>query len=143
MAKRGVNKVILVGNLGQDPDTVFLPSGSQVTNIALATSESWYDKQNGEKKDKTEWHKVAFFGKLAEIASQYLKKGSKVYIEGKLQTDKWKDNSGLDRYTTKIMANDMQMLDSIGGDQEHQPANITQPQPKLSTDEGFEGVIPF
>ena len=112
---RGVNKVILIGNLGQDPETKSLPSGSAVTNIRVATTEGWKDKQTGEKKEATEWHSVVFFDRLAEIAGQYLKKGSKVYIEGSLRTRKWQDKSGNDRYTTEVRANDMQMLDSKGG----------------------------
>jgi single-strand DNA-binding protein len=112
---RGINKVILIGNLGQDPETKSLPSGSAVTNIRVATTEGWKDKQTGEKKEVTEWHSVVFFDRLAEIAGQYLKKGSKVYIEGSLRTRKWQDKSGNDRYTTEIRANDMQMLDSKGG----------------------------
>lgn len=112
---RGVNKVILIGNLGQDPETKSLPSGSAVTNIRLATTEGWKDKQTGEKKEATEWHSVVFFDRLAEIAGQYLKKGSKVYIEGSLRTRKWQDKSGNDRYTTEVRATDMQMLDGKGG----------------------------
>jgi single-strand DNA-binding protein len=112
---RGINKVILIGNLGQDPETKSLPSGSAVTNIRLATTEGWKDKQTGEKKEATEWHKVVFFDRLAEIAGQYLKKGSKVYIEGSLRTRKWQDKNGNDRYTTEVRATDMQMLDSKGG----------------------------
>ena len=112
---RGVNKVILIGNLGQDPETKSLPSGSAVTNIRLATTEGWKDKQTGEKKEATEWHSVVFFDRMAEIAGQYLKKGSKVYIEGSLRTRKWQDKNGNDRYTTEIRATDMQMLDSKGG----------------------------
>src|SRR5690606_20336461 len=111
---RGINKVILIGNLGKDPDTRYLPSGQAVTNLTLATDESYKDKQSGEMVSKTEWHRVSMFGRLAEIASQYLKKGSKVYIEGKLQTRKWQDQSGQDRYSTDIVANEMQMLDSKG-----------------------------
>ena len=112
---RGVNKVILIGNLGQDPETKSLPSGSAVTNIRVATTEGWKDKQTGEKKEATEWHSVVFFDRLAEIAGQYLKKGSKVYIEGSLRTRKWQDKNGNDRYTTEVRATDMQMLDSKGG----------------------------
>src|SRR5689334_15553800 len=112
---RGVNKVILIGNLGQDPETKSLPSGSAVTNIRVATTEAWKDKQTGEKKEATEWHTVVFFDRLAEIAGQYLKKGSKVYIEGSLRTRKWQDKNGNDRYSTEVRANDMQMLDSKGG----------------------------
>ncbi len=112
MAKRGINKVILVGRIGKDPETKYLTDSNVVTNISIATSESWKDKTSGEQVEKTEWHRVVFFGKLAEIAGEYLRKGSKVYIEGRLQTRKWQDQSGQDRYTTEIVANDMQMLDS-------------------------------
>jgi single-strand DNA-binding protein len=111
---RGVNKVILVGNCGQDPDTKFMPSGGAVTNISVATSESWKDKQTGQPQERTEWHRVVFFNRLAEIAGEYLRKGSKVYIEGSLRTRKWQDQSGQDRYTTEIVASEMQMLDSRG-----------------------------
>lgn len=114
MAQRGVNKVILVGNLGQDPETRYLPSGGAVTNITVATSESWKDKNSGQMQERTEWHRVVFFNKLAEIAGEYLKKGAKVYIEGALRTRKWQDQSGADRYTTEIVASEMQMLDSRG-----------------------------
>ncbi len=107
---RGINKVILVGNLGKDPETRSLPSGEAVANVTVATSESWKDKTTGEQKDKTEWHNVVFFRRLAEIAGQYLKKGSQVYIEGKLRTRKWQDKEGKDRYTTEIVADEMQML---------------------------------
>ncbi|GMU70149.1 MAG: single-stranded DNA-binding protein [Steroidobacteraceae bacterium] len=112
---RGINKVILIGNLGQDPETRAMPSGSSVTNIRVATSESWKDKQSGEMKERTEWHSVAMFGRLAEIAGEYLKKGSQVYIEGALRTRKWQDKQGNDRYTTEIIANEMQMLGGRGG----------------------------
>jgi single-strand DNA-binding protein len=112
---RGINKVILIGNLGADPETRAMPSGMTVANIRVATSESWKDKQSGENKERTEWHNVAMFGRLGEIAGEYLKKGSKVYIEGSLRTRKWQDKSGNDRYTTEIIANEMQMLDSRGG----------------------------
>ena len=111
---RGVNKVILVGNLGQDPETKYMPSGSALTNLSVATTDSWNDKQTGEKVEKTEWHRVVMFDRLAEIAGEYLKKGSQVYIEGKLQTRKWQDKEGNDRYTTEIVAQEMQMLDSRG-----------------------------
>lgn len=107
---RGINKVILVGNLGQDPEVRYLPSGGAITTISIATTESWKDKQTGQQQDRTEWHRVVFFNRLAEIAGEYLKKGSQVYIEGKLQTRKWQDQSGQDRYTTEIVANEMQML---------------------------------
>ena len=112
---RGINKVILVGNLGQDPDTKAMPSGMTVCNIRVATSESWKDKQSGEMKEQTEWHSVAMFGRLAEIAGEYLRKGSQVYIEGRLRTRKWQDKQGNDRYTTEIVANEMQMLGGRGG----------------------------
>lgn len=115
MASRGVNKVILVGNLGKDPETRYMPNGGAVTNITLATSESWNDRQTGQQVEKTEWHRVVFFNRLAEVAGEYLKKGSKVYVEGKLQTRKWQAQDGSDRYTTEIVANEMQMLDSRGG----------------------------
>lgn len=111
---RGVNKVILVGNLGNDPETRYLPSGGAVTNITIATSESWKDKQTGQQQDRTEWHRVVFFNKLAEIAGEYLRKGSKVYVEGSLRTRKWQDQAGQDRYSTEIVASEMQMLDSRG-----------------------------
>jgi len=112
---RGVNKVILVGNLGNDPETRYMPSGDAVTNISVATTESWKDKQTGEQKEKTEWHRVVMFRRLGEIAAEYLRKGSQVYIEGKLRTNKWKDRDGNDRYTTEIIADEMQMLGGRGG----------------------------
>src|SRR5690554_7371142 len=112
---RGVNKVILIGNLGQDPEVRFLPSGAPVANLRLATTDTWMDKQSGQRQERTEWHNVVMFNKLAEIAQQYLKKGSKVYVEGRLQTRKWQGQDGQDRYTTEIVVNDMQMLDSRGG----------------------------
>ena len=111
---RGINKVILVGNCGQDPETKYLPSGGAVTNLSIATSESWKDKQTGQPQERTEWHRVVFFNRLAEIAGEYLKKGSKVYVEGSLRTRKWQDKSGADRYTTEIVGSEMQMLDSRG-----------------------------
>ena len=112
---RGVNKVIIVGNLGQDPETRYMPSGAAVTNFTVATNESWKDKQTGEQKDRTEWHRVAMFNRLAEIAAEYLRKGSQVYIEGKLRTRKWQGQDGNDRYTTEIIADEMQMLGGRGG----------------------------
>ncbi|WP_271270258.1 single-stranded DNA-binding protein [Aliamphritea hakodatensis] len=108
---RGINKVILIGNLGNDPDTKYMPSGNAVTNITVATSDTWKDKQTGQPVERTEWHRVVFFNRLAEIAGEYLRKGSKVYIEGSLRTRKWQDQSGQDRYTTEIVANELQMLD--------------------------------
>jgi single-strand DNA-binding protein len=112
---RGVNKVILVGNLGNDPDVKYMPSGGAVTNISIATTSGWKDKQTGEMNEKTEWHRVVFFNRLAEIAGEYLRKGSQVYVEGRLQTRKWQDQSGNDRYSTEVVANEMQMLGSRGG----------------------------
>jgi len=112
---RGVNKVILVGNLGNDPEVKYMPSGNAVANVSLATTESWKDKSSGERQEKTEWHRVTFYGKLAEIAGEYLKKGSQIYVEGRLQTRKWQGQDGQDRYTTEIIASDMQMLGGRGG----------------------------
>ena len=111
MANRSVNKVILIGNLGQDPEVRFTPSGTAVANLNLATTDTWMDRQSGQRQERTEWHRVVMFNKTAEIAQQYLKKGAKVYIEGRLQTRKWQDQNGQDRYSTEIVANDMQMLD--------------------------------
>lgn len=113
---RGINKVILIGNLGQDPEVKYMPSGNAVTNLTLATSDTWKDKQTGQPQERTEWHRVVFFNRLAEIAGEYLRKGSKVYIEGALRTRKWQDQSGQDRYTTEIVASEMQMLDGRGGE---------------------------
>ncbi|MGP1947174.1 MAG: single-stranded DNA-binding protein [Arsenophonus sp. NC-PG7-MAG3] len=121
MASRGVNKVILIGNLGQDPEIRYIPNGGAVANLTLATSESWRDKQSGEMREKKEWHRVVIFGKLAEVAGEYLRKGSQVYIEGLLQTRKWQDQNGQDRYTTEVVVNitgSMQMLGTRGGLQE-------------------------
>jgi len=113
---RGINKVILIGNLGADPEVRYMPSGNAVTNVNLATSESWKDKQSGQMQERTEWHRVVFFNRLAEIAGEYLRKGSKVYIEGSLRTRKWQGQDGQDRYTTEIVASEMQMLDGRGGE---------------------------
>ena len=118
---RGVNKVILVGNLGKDPEIKYTASGAAIANLTLATSESWNDKQSGEKVEKTEWHRVVAFQRLAEIMGEYLRKGSQVYIEGKLQTRKWQDQNGQDRWTTEIVANEMQMLGARGGEGGGQP----------------------
>jgi len=112
---RGVNKVILVGNLGKDPEVRYAPNGGAIANITLATSESWKDKTSGEKQERTEWHRVVFFGRLGEIAGEYLKKGAQIYVEGSLRTRKWQDKEGKDRYTTEIVANEMQMLGSRAG----------------------------
>jgi single-strand DNA-binding protein len=151
-----VNKVILIGNLGRDPETRYMPDGGAVTNVSIATTESWKDK-NGEKQEKTEWHRVAFFGKLAEIAGEYLKKGSQVYVEGRLQTRKWQDKDGQDKYTTEIVADRMQMLGSRqgmgggeregGGDREgaSRPAAAKPAagKPAGSKFDDFEDDIPF
>ncbi len=112
---RGINKVILIGNLGADPETRAMPSGTTVANLRVATSESWRDKQSGEQQERTEWHRVALFGRLAEIAGEYLRKGSQVYIEGSLRTRKWQDKQGNERYSTEIIGNDLQMLGGRGG----------------------------
>jgi single-strand DNA-binding protein len=112
---RGINKVILVGNLGADPDTRYMPSGKAVTNIRVATSESWKDKQTGDMQERTEWHSIVMYDKLGEIAAEYLRKGSQVYIEGKIRTRKWQDKEGKDRYTTEVIADQMQMLGGRGG----------------------------
>ena len=151
MASRGVNKVILIGNLGQDPEVRYMPNGGAVCNITVATSETWKDKNTGENQERTEWHRVVMFRRLAEIAGEYLKKGSKVYLEGRLQTRKWQDQQGQDRYTTEIVADEMQMLDSRGGGStDFRPAQSNaapqqssqQPQ-NAPVDNGFEDDIPF
>ena len=142
---RGINKVIIVGNLGADPDSRAMPSGNAVTNISVATSESWNDKDTGEKQEKTEWHRVVFFNRLAEIAAQYLKKGSQVYVEGKLQTRKWEDKEGNERWTTEIVANQMQMLgDRMSNDMSNDNASSSQSSSDndFSTDD-FDDDIPF
>ena len=112
---RGVNKAIIVGNLGRDPEVRYSASGSAIANVTVATTDSWKDRQSGERQERTEWHRVVFFNRLAEIAGEYLKKGSQVYIEGRIQTRKWEDKDGNDRWTTEIVANEMQMLGSRGG----------------------------
>ncbi len=141
-----VNKAILIGNLGKDPDVRYSPDGSAITNITLATTESWKDK-SGEKQEKTEWHRVAFFGKLAEIAGEYLKKGSQVYVEGRIQTRKWQDKEGQDRYTTEIVADKMQMLGSRGNSFEVSDAPAeSKPQRPAQQKGGFDDMdddIPF
>jgi len=114
MAK-GINKAILIGNLGQDPEVKYMPSGGAVCNVSLATTDTWKDKNSGERQERTEWHRVVFFNRLAEIAGEYLRKGSQVYVEGRLQTRKWTDKEGQDRYMTEIVANEMQMLGGRGG----------------------------
>lgn len=151
---RGVNKVILIGNCGSDPETRYMPSGGAVTNITLATSESWKDKQSGQQQERTEWHRVVFFNKLAEIAGEYLHKGSKVYVEGSLRTRQW-EKDGVKRYTTEIVANEMQMLDSRGGEysagQSAAPAQSQSSAPQSSAShegpaagfDDFDDDIPF
>jgi single-strand DNA-binding protein len=157
---RGVNKVILVGNLGADPDTRYMPSGKAVTNIRLATSESWKDRQTGDMQERTEWHSIVMYDKLGEIAAEYLRKGSQVYIEGKIRTRKWQDKEGKDRYTTEVIADQMQMLGSRGGgggapSEPREPRSSSRPAPAedraaAPVDEGggggggeFDDDIPF
>lgn len=141
---RGINKVILIGNLGQDPETRGMPSGGSVTNVSLATDESYKDKSTGQIVPKTEWHRVVFFNRLAEIAYEYLKKGSKVYIEGRLQTRKWQDQSGSDRYTTEIVANEMQMLDGKSSDDQRQAYSGNSQKPAHGAKEEIDDdSIPF
>ncbi|PID66121.1 MAG: single-stranded DNA-binding protein [Gammaproteobacteria bacterium] len=130
MASRGINKAIIVGNLGNDPETRYLPNGTAVTTISVATSESWTDKNTGQPQERTEWHRIEAFGRLAEIMGQYLRKGSQVYIEGSIRTDKWQDQSGQDRYSTKIRADQMQMLGGRPEGQSGGAANFNQAQPK-------------
>lgn len=150
---RGINKVILIGNLGADPEVRYMPNGGAVANLRLATSESWKDKQTGEQQERTEWHRVVLYGRLGEIAGEYLKKGSKVYIEGRLQTRKWQGQDGQERYTTEIVANDMQMLDGRGAASpayEHED-DISSPKPvgrkenmqPSSSIPDFDDDIPF
>ena len=129
---RGVNKVILIGNLGNDPEVRYTPSGSAVANIVLATSTSWRDKQTGELNERTEWHRLACFNRLAEIVGEFLHKGSKIYVEGSLRTRKWQDKNGIDRYTTEIIVNEMHMLDSRGGGSSSVPYAGSQGQPNMS-----------
>lgn len=148
---RGVNKVILIGNLGNDPDIRYTASGAAVANISLATAESWRDKETGDQQERTEWHRIVFFGRLAEIVGEYLKKGSQIYVEGRLQTRKWQDKEGNDRYTTEIVANEMQMLGSRGvssgpSDFDQSPAAEkaeTGKPAKKQADEDFDDDIPF
>lgn len=144
---RGVNKVILIGNLGKDPEVRYSAAGSAIANITLATSESWKDKQTGENVEKTEWHRVVFYQRLAEIAGEYLRKGSKVYVEGRLQTRKWQDkNTGQDRFTTEIIADNMQMLDSKGGSNNtayEKPAAANAMPETAPAIDSFDDDIPF
>lgn len=142
MASRGINKVIVVGNLGADPEVRYMPSGGAVTNVSVATSETWKDKTSGEPQERTEWHRIVFFNRLAEIAGEYLKKGSKVFVEGSLRTRKWQDNSGQDRYTTEIVAKEMQMLDSKGGNTEFTSSKPEQTSTTTNQND-FDDDIPF
>lgn len=140
MASRGVNKVILVGNLGQDPEIRYMPNGGAVANMTLATSESWRDKQSGEMKEITEWHRVVLFGKLAEVAGEYLKKGSQVYIEGQLRTRKWQDQSGQERYTTEVVVNVGGTMQMLGGrQQEANRSGAGQPNTAPQNSQQFSG----
>ena len=142
---RGINKVILVGNLGADPETRHTQSGATITSIRIATSESWKDKQTGEQQERTEWHRIKFFGRLAEIAGEYLRKGSQVYIEGSLRTDKYTDRDGIERYTTDIIASEMQMLGGRGRDSAAgtEPAPARAPQASPSVADIDDDDIPF
>jgi single-strand DNA-binding protein len=150
---RGINKVILVGNLGKDPETRYMPSGKAVTNFSIATSESWTDRQTGDKQERTEWHNIVIYDRLAEIAAEYLRKGSQVYIEGSLKTRKWQDKEGKDRYTTEIIARDMQMLGSRGGKAPEGEASRSSARPAQNQSAanatprdlgaGFDDDIPF
>ena len=151
MASRGINKVILVGNVGQDPETRYMPNGNAVTNISLATSETWKDKNTGEQQERTEWHRVTFYQRLAEIVAEYVKKGSKLYVEGRLQTRSW-EQDGVKRYATDIIASEMQMLDSRGGsaDSYSSGAGATPPQKNTTPTQeapadmdSFDDDIPF
>ena len=140
---RGINKVIIVGNCGQDPETRYMPSGGAVTNLSLATSESWKDKNTGQQQERTEWHRVVFFNRLAEIAGEYVKRGSKIYVEGSLRTRKWQDkDSGQDRYTTEIVANEMQMLDSKGSSAGDVSASQPNPSSSLSVEKSRSSQNP-
>ena len=145
----GVNKAIILGNVGNDPELKYTASGNAIANISIATSESWKDKQTGQKQEKTEWHKVSAFGRLAEIIGEYVKKGSKVYIEGKIQTRKWQDKNGEDRYTTEIVANELQLLDSRSDTQAQAPqqqipqAPRTHSAPPPPDMDAFDFDIPF
>jgi single-strand DNA-binding protein len=146
---RGVNKAIIVGNLGRDPEVRYSASGAPIANVNVATTDSWKDKQTGENNERTEWHRVVFFGRLAEIAQEYLKKGSQVYIEGRLQTRKWQDQSGQDRYTTEIVASDMQMLGGRAGAPAEDYSSAPEPKEHAARSGGgmptsdFDDDIPF
>jgi single-strand DNA-binding protein len=145
---RGINKAIVVGNLGRDPEVRYSANGNAIANVTIATTDSWKDRQSGERQEKTEWHRVVFFGRLAEIAGEYLKKGSQVYVEGRLQTRKWEDRDGNERYTTEIVAADMQMLGGRGGGgggdtQGGSAPDFNETSPASSTSGDFDDDIPF
>lgn len=140
---RGVNKAIIVGNLGNDPEVRATTSGSRVATISVATSESWTDKNTGQKQEKTEWHRVVFFNRLAEIVEQYLTKGSQVYVEGQIRTRKWQDSNGIDKYTTEIVAREMQMLGGKGGNQSAPDSDFKPSSPVGAPDIQFDDDIPF
>jgi single-strand DNA-binding protein len=148
---RGLNKVMIMGNLGADPEVRYMPSGSAVTNLRVATSETWKDKQSGERQERTEWHRIVLFNRLGEIAAQYLRKGSRVFVEGALRTNKWQDQSGAERYTTEIIASSMQLMDAKGGgaggasfeqSDMSQDNKASAPVPAMA-DEAFDDDIPF
>ena len=140
---RGINKVILIGNLGADPESRVMQNGTPVTNISIATSESWTDRNTNQKQEKTEWHRVVFYNRLAEVVGQYLRKGSKVYIEGKLRTRRWQDNTGVERYMTEVIASEMQMLDSRSSGNEHQQQAHQPPSSPQESNMNFDDDIPF
>ena len=143
---RGVNKAIIVGNCGKDPEVRYMPSGSAVAEVSVATTESWKDKQTGEKQERTEWHRITFFGRLAEIVGEYVRKGSQIYVEGSIRTEKWQDKEGKDRYTTKIIANEMQMLGGRSGGSASFDAGASEaPAPQAAPAGGndFDDDIPF
>ena len=146
---RGINKVILIGNLGNEPEVRYMPSGGAVTTISLATSETWKDKQTGENQERTEWHRVVFFNRLAEIAGEYLHKGSRCYVEGKLQTRKWQDKNGVERYTTEIVATELYLLDSKRSHNTEPDFHPSNPPPETPATESinktaqFDDDIPF
>lgn len=141
MSSKGVNKVILIGRVGQDPEIRYLPNGGAVANITLATSEQWRDKSTGEPKESTEWHRVVLFGKLAEVAGEYVKKGAQLYIEGKLQTRKWQDQQGVERYSTEVVVNVGGSMQMIGGKSQQQGAQQTQQQPQNNHEQNQD--VPF
>ena len=145
---RGINKAILIGNLGADPEVRYMPNGNAVTTISLATSEQWKNRETGSLQERTEWHRVVFFNRLAEIAGEFLKKGSKVYVEGSIRTRKWQDKNGQDKYSTEIIGNEMQMLDSRGSsaNSEHTPSTHEEApknNPTANTEDSFDDDIPF